>query len=261
MDFPYLGSVSMRATKRWVIRVALGIALAAHVGGRAWANTFAFAVGDGDGEGRIAMGWGDAASQSSANAIALKKCNETSPPANCKLWHAKGIARASGKGRLGISVSSVSLDVARRTAIKDCDSPTCKITFETNDPGFFSIAMPADSGDGISDYYIFWASYDPIRAANEALALCEKAGNSKCSVFRTGLIPGEREAKNTSESLPPKEASQKNCRPNTSQIQFTSQCTNGNCVITYENGCKMNVQVQARFDPFTNQWKYPAPSC
>lgn len=40
------------------------------------------------------------------------------------------------------------------------------------------------------------------------------------------------------------------CRPKGATLRCTSQCSNGNCVVTYENGCKIRVQVQPRFDSF-----------
>ncbi len=51
------------------------------------------------------------------------------------------------------------------------------------------------------------------------------------------------------------------CRPKGATLRCTSQCSNGNCVVTYENGCKIRVQVQPRFDSFNNRWDYPAPGC
>lgn len=51
------------------------------------------------------------------------------------------------------------------------------------------------------------------------------------------------------------------CRPKTKQLSCQSNCTNGDCVVTYENGCKMRVQVSPRFDGFHNRWVYPSPSC
>lgn len=52
-----------------------------------------------------------------------------------------------------------------------------------------------------------------------------------------------------------------NCRPTGPSIRCQSQCVNGNCVVTYENGCKVRVRVKARMDPFTSQWTYPSPGC
>jgi len=51
------------------------------------------------------------------------------------------------------------------------------------------------------------------------------------------------------------------CIPNTKVRQCRSSCTNGDCLVIYQNGCKVRVQVAPRFDPFTNQWTYPAPPC
>jgi hypothetical protein len=51
------------------------------------------------------------------------------------------------------------------------------------------------------------------------------------------------------------------CRPRTSQLTCQSQCYNGDCEVTYQNGCKVRVQVNPKFDPFTSQWTYPSPSC
>ena len=51
------------------------------------------------------------------------------------------------------------------------------------------------------------------------------------------------------------------CRPRTSNLVCQSTCSNGDCLVTYQNGCKMRVQVNPKFDPLTNNWTYPAPSC
>lgn len=51
------------------------------------------------------------------------------------------------------------------------------------------------------------------------------------------------------------------CRPRTQTLRCSSQCTNGNCIVTYENGCKIPVRVNPKFNPFNNNWEYPSPSC
>lgn len=51
------------------------------------------------------------------------------------------------------------------------------------------------------------------------------------------------------------------CRPRTSTLRCQSSCVNGDCIITYENSCKMRVQVTPQFDGLQNQWVYPSPSC
>jgi len=51
------------------------------------------------------------------------------------------------------------------------------------------------------------------------------------------------------------------CRPKSNQLQCTSSCKNGSCVVTYQNGCQIRVQVQPQFNPLKNSWDYPPPSC
>lgn len=49
------------------------------------------------------------------------------------------------------------------------------------------------------------------------------------------------------------------CRPRTNYLRCQSSCTNGDCIVSYENGCKMRVQVSPQFNGA--QWVYPSPSC
>jgi len=51
------------------------------------------------------------------------------------------------------------------------------------------------------------------------------------------------------------------CRPKSASIRCSSECVNGDCEITYENGCKIRVQVSPKFNAFTNQFEYPSPGC
>jgi len=51
------------------------------------------------------------------------------------------------------------------------------------------------------------------------------------------------------------------CRPRTSQRECSSSCKNGSCVVTYQNGCQVRVQVQPQFNALTNLWDYPPPCC
>lgn len=64
--------------------------------------------------------------------------------------------------------------------------------------------------------------------------------------------------KTSSKSRP---AEAKSCVPNTPVRRCTSHCVNGDCLVTYENGCKVRVQVSPQFNSFTNQFEYPSPGC
>lgn len=59
----------------------------------------------------------------------------------------------------------------------------------------------------------------------------------------------------------PSQNSANDCRPRSNSLRCSSSCSNGDCIVTYENGCKMRVQVQPRFNGFTNTWEYPSPNC
>lgn len=60
---------------------------------------------------------------------------------------------------------------------------------------------------------------------------------------------------------PEKVVVNESCRPHSTRVVCQSRCANGDCILTYENGCKIHVTVQPNFNSFTNQWEYPAPSC
>jgi hypothetical protein len=52
-----------------------------------------------------------------------------------------------------------------------------------------------------------------------------------------------------------------NCRPRTTTIRCQSHCINGDCVVTYENGCKLRVQVGSHYNALENRWEYDSPNC
>lgn len=112
--------------------------------------------------------------------------------------------------------------------------------FHTKDGRGFGVAWNADRQQSIDHAY----------------ANCLKQGECPETAASVVFDEGEQQSRPMTRA-----AAGGNCRPRTREISCRSNCINGNCVVEYENGCKMNVQVAPRFDPFTNQWTYPAPSC
>ncbi|QSI78486.1 DUF4189 domain-containing protein [Niveibacterium microcysteis] len=221
--------------------------------GFAWAEASAIAFSSDK-----QWGWATRATQQEANTVALQSCNKVAKTMDCKLDDTKAIVRAEGKGRVGIARSSLGLDDAKKRALQSCGKPDCKVVVKVAKPGFYSVAEP-DEGDG--NYFIAYHYSDSDKADAEANQGCFELNGKACRVLWSGAIAGTYTTGSAPAARPSPVASERNCRPNTPTIRCSSQCTNGDCTVTYENGCKMRVQVQPLFDSFSNQWTYPAPSC
>lgn len=223
----------------------------------AWAEASAIAYGNGGSE---AYGWATRATQQEANKLALETCNKNEPK-GCVLDSTKAVVRAEGGGKVGFGKSSVSLADGRKNALQACGNKKCKVVFELTEPGFYSLSKPEADKQGNQNLYLAHEGDDSDEQDKAANKGCEKLTGQKCRIVWSGAIAGTYKiasALTPSRSTP---ASDGNCRPNTPTLRCASTCSNGNCIVTYENGCKMRVQVRPNFDSFTNQWVYPSPSC
>lgn len=215
-----------------------------------WAISSAYARGSDD-----SWGWATRDNQAEANKVALNGCNKENPKKDCKLDDTKFMVRAVGDGRTGWGRSSIGLADAKKTALDYCGRKACQVDLVIDKPGFFSLAMSELNKDGKTAFFIAHQYDDSTEADAVALERCAEQAGIKCSIVMSGAIAGSHAVKAT----PP--VAEKSCRPQTANIRCSSQCANGNCIVTYENGCKVRVQVQPRFDGINNQWTYPAPSC
>lgn len=110
-----------------------------------------------------------------------------------------------------------------------------------------------------------------VRVAKEAVSTLlnqswDKNGILKhLSLAREEDLPLVTAARSKPKTAAPTKTAKANtgrdCRPRTSSLRCQSNCVNGNCVVTYENGCKINIQVNSKYNAFTNQWEYPSPGC
>lgn len=205
-----------------------------------------------------AWGWAREATQKKANTKALQLCNKGSKSESCELSSYSAIARAKGKDKIGISLSKIGLKKARQQAIEQCGLRECKVDFETIKPGFFAVATATkEDGTTFGKFFITYGYGDSDKADEEALALCSDGNSNNCKIFESSAIPGKIELlKKTSEVT-----NTNDCRPKTEVLRCSSQCSNGSCIVSYENGCKIRVNVRSQYDSFRNQWVYPAPSC
>lgn len=248
----------MKTSRRWRVafkRALLVVSTLLAMTPAIWAADYASIAYGGEG----AWGWAVRNSQAAADKAALDGCNESAPKNDCQVELLKAVARAKGITRVGISGSATSVAEARQQALKECGRPDCKIVDVFAKPGFIAYAMPKDGNGAI---FVAWQYKNSGQADKDAVQGCEENAGSPCRLIYSGAIRGRmKTAAPAPAPKPPAPAAAASCRPNTSVIRCSSQCTNGNCIITYENGCRIRVQVNAVYDPFTNQWKYPAPSC
>lgn len=201
--------------------------------------------------------WAVRPTQKEAERMAMKLCNESASKKDCALWRIKAIAEVTDKGSHTFVFSRDSAADAKRKARAACGA-ACKVEVMTN-PGFYSYAEAEKDGNGQTYGYLAYGIEASDQADKTALAGCSRKGGKNCAITRWGVIPGRIQTAQA--PAPALTAKPGNCRPTTAHLRCESQCTNGACVITYENGCRMQVQVQPRFDGFTNQWVYPTPSC
>lgn len=243
----------MARLKDYLLMLMLVVPCAISNTARAEASAIAFGSEDG-------WGWATRNNQQEANSAALKFCNEYNQKKDCALKATKAVVRAEGGGgRTGYARSYISLADAKKVAIKSCGNASCKVTFEMTKPGFYSLAKSETDENGKVNFHLTYKFDDSDEVDKQAKQRCESAAGRKCSIIMSGAIPGIYKLRSAPSPSPV--SSEKNCRPNTPTVRCSSQCANGNCIVSYENGCKIRVQVQPRFDSFNNQWTYPSPSC
>lgn len=167
-------------------------------------------------------------------------------------WVAIAIAN---DGAWGISTTNKTQSTAKNNAIKQCQGYT-KIpcnnvkTLNTTEP-YVAVAQSKE-----------WVEASTGKtldiAMQSALTRCAShtSQDNDCNIVWKGFNGNFNQAKFISPAN-----TTKTCRPNTNPIRCQSNCTNGNCVVTYENGCKVHIKVSPKYDPFQKRWKYPAAQC
>jgi hypothetical protein len=152
---------------------------------------------------------------------------------------------------------------ADKEAIKGCQkqakennigniSNKCTIFNKPKEPGYGAVSC-GESACGWS--YSYGNKQDAVDSAYRSCSKASKNCNSN-DIFNWEDFSGFKAKKVKSNTV-----SGGNCRPNSTHLTCTSSCTNGNCIVTYPNGCKIRIQVQSKYNPFTNQWEFPAPPC
>lgn len=166
--------------------------------------------------------------------------------------HADWMALAvDDSGTWGIALRKSSKKQAESIALKECSKAKgvkCRVVGTSDRLGYVAVATSKTSIRAYVDATL-------ADAKSSALDACAKqtSTDDTCTVEWTGINGVVREEPRTAQAT--------DCRPRTREIRCRSNCVNGNCIVEYENGCKIRVQVSPRFDSFSNQWTYPSPSC
>ncbi len=154
-------------------------------------------------------------------------------------------------GTWGISVRESSKKQAELAALKECTKAKgvkCRVLGSKDHLGYVALAL--------SKTFVSVQISDTLaEAKRSALDTCAKetSKDDSCTIEWTGINGVVRENPQTTQT--------NDCRPRTRELRCRSNCVNGNCVVEYENGCKIRVQVSPRFDSFSTQSTYPSPSC
>ena len=138
---------------------------------------------------------------------------------------------------------------ARRNEIEHL-AKKCKIVTRAKGPGYGAITCGDNGCHWVTGYASEQAAVDGAYAG--------------CSEHYTNCQSKDIKFWEDFAGFPAKKAQQisgGDCRPRRTTLHCKSSCMNGDCVVTYENGCKMRVKVPARYDGTQNQWVYPSPSC
>lgn len=205
------------------------------------------------------VAWSIKSTEAEAQLDALRACEEDGLHVCSLVYHTALIIAESKKEKsVGFGMSDKSLYDIQVEALAECGKSDCVVKKIITEPGFVGLAM---SNTEPKNFGWVYGYNDALHAAKEAVKVCNKnKSGSECTDSTVGLIRGNLDAeniqKNTSVSTQPQ-----SCRPNTNPIRCTSNCVNGNCKVTYENGCVIEVTVQPKYDPLNNMWMYPSPQC
>lgn len=220
--------------------------------------------------GAIAQGenyifWATGDTEWEAEQVAIEGCRKNAE--ECDIVYTSGYADATAQnGEVVYSIGPEPIFQHIELALSNCKHNSCKIRDVVTKPGFFSLANLEE--DGVEKgYFVQFGQTTPDKAHKLAISKCNQnmKTESGCKIVVWGAIKGNIDAPYKDYTAPepslPVVKSPSSCRPTTNPIRCTSNCVDGNCKVTYENGCVLNLTVQAEFDAFNNQWTYPAPQC
>lgn len=183
--------------------------------------------------------------------VALLASVSAAPAFAQEYWAAFARDQKGETGQYSVTTSQSSKRKAELEALKACNSKRgakCEIVGSAPNVGHVAVA----ESSAYLQVFIGDTFDDAKRGALQGCA-ARTPPTDVCEIKWTGFNGPKRSAA--------AQTGNADCRPRTPVIRCNSNCVNGDCIVTYENGCKIRVQVSPRFDGSSNQWTYPSPSC
>ncbi|MFJ2991745.1 DUF4189 domain-containing protein [Pandoraea sp. NPDC087047] len=196
----------------------------------------------------------------------------------CAVWLASVLALAStstfaasavagvrtGHGLRYVHVTNqTSMAKAKLAALERCRTQLasgsrgarCDVLMAGNGPAYWAVVHASNGEVGVA------LGDTQESALQDAFVVCERGG--QCAMegaqvwFDNGQRPGKR--------LPPPKAAQAaptQCRiPTGRVVRMQTQCVNGECVRTFENGCTVRFQAARCLDKETNSYVWRPNGC
>ena len=196
----------------------------------------------------------------------------------CAVWLVGTMAIASAPGFAASAVAGVrtssglryiyvtnqtSMAKAKVAALERCRTQLsssargarCDVLMAGNGPAYWAVVHASNGEVGVA------LGDTPESAVQDAFVACERGG--RCSTdhaqiwFDNGQRPGKR--------LPPPKAAQAapgQCRiPTGPVVRMQTQCVNGECIRTFENGCTVRFQAARCLDKETHTYVWQPNGC
>lgn len=195
-------------------------------------------------------GWARKQTQKLADQAALVGCNQSSPKKDCEITATKALDLAQGSKHFGC-----------QSALRFCGAGDCQVVGEFTVPRFLAVARTKNEES--APYFYVADAHDNSDAADQAaISGCARRAKEDCRLARVGQSQAKSGRKNQKlcQHLRPA-GTRRAVAPPPSASDAVRSAPTAIASVSYENGCRIRVQVSPRFDPFRNQWIYPAPSC
>lgn len=173
-----------------------------------------------------------------------------------------GVRTASGMRYIYVT-NQTSMAKAKLAALERCRARLasggrggrCEVLMAGNGPAYWAVVHATNGEVGVA------LGDTEASAVQDAFVVCQRGG--ECSLegayvwYDSGQRPGKRPP-------PPKaaQAAPTQCRIPTGQVvRMRTQCVNGECVRTYENGCTVRFQAARCLDKDTQSYVWRPNGC